>query len=73
MCIEIDHANLICPRNSTGPTHGHPEFAKANGLPRFQKRIRLLVAEEPRLHFNIGAVVVGERRAPVKIGLIDTP
>src|SRR3989442_7802988 len=51
----------------------HPIFRERDGLPRFKERIRLLIFEEPRLQLDVGAVVVGERLAPIKTLRVNTP
>ena len=58
MRIEMNYARLVRARNSARPANRHPVFAEADALPGIEKRIRLLVAKQPCLHFRIRALVV---------------
>src|ERR1700687_1989871 len=51
----------------------HPVFREGYGLSRFEEGIGLLVPEEARLQFDIGAIVVGERLAPIKSVRVNPP
>src|SRR3954469_3242555 len=69
----MNHTRQISPGNSADVTHRHPKLREVNGLPRFKKAISLLITEQSRLNFNIGAFVIGKRFAPVKAIRISAP
>src|ERR1035438_2106999 len=53
--------------------HWHPVFGEVDALPRLQERIGFLVAHQPSLHLDVGAVVVGEGAPPVETVGIHAP
>ena len=54
-------ARVMPPRSRTGSQ----VLRETYGVLRFEKCVRLLVSEQARLQFDVGAVVVGERGAPI--------
>ena len=69
----MNHAGKIGSGDAAGITDGHPVFHKRDRLPRFQKRVRLLISEETRLQLDVGAIVIRERFSPVEPIRVHTP
>src|SRR5205807_7770931 len=69
----MNYACKIRPGDPICIADRHPIFRERDALPRFKERIRLLILEEPRLQLDVGAVVVGERFAPIKTLRVNTP
>src|SRR6185503_2687006 len=62
---QIHHAGEIRARDPADFSYRHPEFREANGLARLEKGVGLLISKQACLYFNVGAVVVRKRLAPI--------
>src|ERR1700733_12713967 len=70
---EVRHAGKSSPRNSANLPHRHPVFREVDYLAGLKKGVGFLVTEQAGLHFEIGAVIVGESFAPILGVCIDAP
>ena len=62
---EVHGSVEIRAREAADFANRQPVLAKLDGLLRLEESVGLLVAEEPGLDLDVGALVVGERPAPV--------
>src|ERR1035438_8951343 len=73
LAMQLEHSGEVGAGDAADGAHRHPVFREVDALPRFQERVGLLVAHQPRLHLDVGAVIVGEGAPPVETVGIHAP
>ena len=71
--MQVEYSGEVGAGDAADGAHWHPVFGEVDALPRLQERIGFLVAHQPRLHLDVGAVVVGEGAPPVETVGIHAP